>query len=231
MSTSAPPELPGLIGALVWITFGSVTPPPSDSVRLSALMIPSVTLEARPRGLPIAITMSPTSSFDELANVAGRSLPPFTLMTARSSCGNAPTSFAVSFLPADVVTVKLVKPLTTWLLVTTWPFESKTMPEPSPAGVRIWTTDGDTCRKTVTYAFCRLATPGGTLSAGAEERAREVGVEGPEELARVVVKPTSAPTTSDAARTTSAARKRVMHTAVVPDLSLEIPKKFRPAPT
>src|SRR5579884_2208667 len=72
MSTSAPPELPGLIGALVWITFGSVTPPPSDSVRLSALMIPSVTLEARPRGLPIAITMSPTSSFDELANVAGQ---------------------------------------------------------------------------------------------------------------------------------------------------------------
>ena len=33
-STSAPPLLPGLIGALVWITAGSATPPPSGTVRL-----------------------------------------------------------------------------------------------------------------------------------------------------------------------------------------------------
>jgi hypothetical protein len=34
-STSAPPELPGLISALVWMTFDSVTPLPSLTLRLS----------------------------------------------------------------------------------------------------------------------------------------------------------------------------------------------------
>ena len=62
MSASAPPELPGLIAALVWIVFGSVTPLPSDSCRLSALTMPWVTLELSPSGLPIAIAMSPTPS-------------------------------------------------------------------------------------------------------------------------------------------------------------------------
>ena len=74
MSTSAPPELPGLIAALVWIVFRSVTPFPSGSCRLSALTMPCVTLDASPSGLPIAIAMSPTSSFEESAKLAGRRL-------------------------------------------------------------------------------------------------------------------------------------------------------------
>src|SRR3954451_2962257 len=53
-STSAPPLLPGLIGALVWITAGSATPPPSGTVRLVELTTPWVTLERSPSGLPIA---------------------------------------------------------------------------------------------------------------------------------------------------------------------------------
>ena len=44
----------GLIGALVWITAGSATPPPSGTVRLVELTMPWVTLERRPSGLPIA---------------------------------------------------------------------------------------------------------------------------------------------------------------------------------
>ena len=33
---------------------------------------------------------------------------------------------------------------TTWSFVTMSPFESKTMPEPSPSLVWIWTTEGET---------------------------------------------------------------------------------------
>ena len=60
-----------MIAALVWIVFGRTTPFPSGAVRLSALTIPSVTLELSPSGYPIAMAMSPTRSFDESANVAG----------------------------------------------------------------------------------------------------------------------------------------------------------------
>jgi hypothetical protein len=68
--TRAPPLLPGLIAAEVWITSGKVAPGDplpcgSDTVRPTAETIPSVTLLARPSGLPMASTMSPTRSFDE----------------------------------------------------------------------------------------------------------------------------------------------------------------------
>ena len=53
-SMSAPPLLPGLIAALVCTTDGSATPLPSLTVRAIALTIPSVTLERRPSGLPMA---------------------------------------------------------------------------------------------------------------------------------------------------------------------------------
>ena len=70
--TRAPPLLPGLIAAEVWITSGKVAPgfPPSGgsgTVRPVAEMIPSVTLLARPSGLPMASTMSPTCSLEESA--------------------------------------------------------------------------------------------------------------------------------------------------------------------
>ena len=111
MSASAPPELPGLIAALVWIAFWSVAPPcPSDSCRLRALTMPSVTLELRPSGLPIAIAMSPTSSLVESAKTAGFSPAPGTLITARSSCGNVPTRVPFRMWPVDVVTVNRVEP-------------------------------------------------------------------------------------------------------------------------
>ena len=59
-STSAPPELPGLIAALVWITDGNVTPLGSCIPWRNALTIPFVTLDRSPSGLPIAIVRSPT---------------------------------------------------------------------------------------------------------------------------------------------------------------------------
>ena len=100
MSTSAPPELPGLIAALVWIAFGSTTPLPSGSERLSALTMPSVTLELSPSGLPIAIAMSPTRSWSELANVAGREPGAVDLDHGEVVVGKVPTSVPLSCLPA-----------------------------------------------------------------------------------------------------------------------------------
>ena len=56
MSTRAPPELPWLIAASVWMK--AVAPEPSD--RSSAEMMPLVTVWPMPNGLPIASTRSPT---------------------------------------------------------------------------------------------------------------------------------------------------------------------------
>ena len=58
-STSAPPELPGLISALVWMAWARVTPLPSETLRLTEDTIPWVTLERSPSGLPIANEMAP----------------------------------------------------------------------------------------------------------------------------------------------------------------------------
>jgi len=57
-STNAPPELPGLIAASVWMKFSNVLIP--KCVRPSALTMPAVTVWPTPKGLPIASTQSPT---------------------------------------------------------------------------------------------------------------------------------------------------------------------------
>ena len=60
MSTNAPPELPGLIAASVWIASMTVAwfedSPLVDTGRSSEETIPVVTVPARPRGEPTAIT-------------------------------------------------------------------------------------------------------------------------------------------------------------------------------
>jgi hypothetical protein len=67
----------------------------SDTVRPVADTMPWVTLLASPSGLPIASTMSPTSSAAESPKTAGRSpAGSLTLITARSSGGSAPTRVA-----------------------------------------------------------------------------------------------------------------------------------------
>ncbi len=65
-------------------------------LRSSALTMPSVTVPDKPRGAPMAMAVSPTLSFDESANSMGvRPLALSSLMTARSTTGSVPTSFAV----------------------------------------------------------------------------------------------------------------------------------------
>ena len=84
-STSAPPLLPGLMAALVWMASGSTFPVGSLTCRFRALTMPSVTLDCSPRGLPMAMTKSPTESWAESPNVAGVSPVVLTLITAMSS--------------------------------------------------------------------------------------------------------------------------------------------------
>ena len=64
MSTSAPPELPGLIAASVWIASMTVAwfedSPLVDTGRSSDETMPVVTVPARPSGEPIAMTCWPT---------------------------------------------------------------------------------------------------------------------------------------------------------------------------
>jgi hypothetical protein len=60
MSTSAPPELPGLMAASVWMKFSKVLMP--SWLRPSALTMPLVTVWPTPKGLPMASTRSPTAA-------------------------------------------------------------------------------------------------------------------------------------------------------------------------
>ena len=66
-STRGPPELPGLMGASVWIIGSSEIP---GSVRLRPLTIPRVIVWSRPMGLPMATTSSPTLMPDESPSLA-----------------------------------------------------------------------------------------------------------------------------------------------------------------
>ena len=90
--SSAPPELPGLMEASVWIksSYSSMPIP----VRPRALTIPMVTVCFRPNGLPMAKTRSPTRACEESAiGIVGR-LVASTFNTAISVFASVPTSFA-----------------------------------------------------------------------------------------------------------------------------------------
>ena len=80
--TSAPPELPGLIAASVWMKkLESLTPP---AERASAEMMPLVTVWFRPNGLPIASTTSPTSIESESRSSMNGNLSPWVSMRSRA---------------------------------------------------------------------------------------------------------------------------------------------------
>ena len=66
LSSRAPPELPGLIAASVWIRFLSAVPSWTVIWRPKADTIPEVTeFVYVPSGLPIAIASTPTLAADE----------------------------------------------------------------------------------------------------------------------------------------------------------------------
>lgn len=90
-STSGPPELPGLIGASVWMpsmyAVGASALPDSFTVtgRSTADTIPCVTVPGSPSGEPTATTVAPTRADEESPVSRGRRRSSAsTLITARS---------------------------------------------------------------------------------------------------------------------------------------------------
>src|SRR5581483_9405765 len=144
--SSGPPELPGLMAASVWRTWRrvSVLPPepwsPAEIVRSRAETMPSVTVgpPSRARALPMATTESPTTRASELPILtAGRPLAS-TLRTARSAVASFPRTRPASLRPSASVTVMVLAPAMTWLLVTITPSGLRTNPLPAPCSGTAW---------------------------------------------------------------------------------------------
>ena len=131
LSTSGPPEFPGLMAASVWsspvrfsvwpLSFWAV------SERPSADTIPSVTVgpPARASAFPMARTESPTRACDESPRfTVGRPEAWSIWTSARSWAGSVPsTREGRALVCPNRVTVTVVAPATTWLLVSTSPVE------------------------------------------------------------------------------------------------------------
>ena len=129
--TSAPPELPGLMAASVWIKL-SMLLAPAPRVRAFAEIIPAVTVDVKLKGFPIASTHSP--SFRSLLSpivIAGRSSAS-TLMRARSVFLSVPIMRALNSRLSLSFTCNSSAPSTTWLLVTMYPSAEIITPLPAP---------------------------------------------------------------------------------------------------
>ncbi len=115
MFTSAPPELPGLIAASVWIASSTVfwlrRSPPAATGRFSALTMPTVTVPSSPSGEPIATTSCPTRrSADEPSAIGVRSDTPSAFTTAMSLEGSVPITLNGAVRPSAKVTLVCGRP-------------------------------------------------------------------------------------------------------------------------
>src|SRR5919199_5989945 len=169
-SSSGPPELPGLIGASVCSRPRSNSPS-VDQVRFTALIMPCVTVSSDPNGVPIAMAVSPTATWLESASWTAEMPAGIfdTRMRARSSALSVPTTVAVLVAPVLNLTVTLVAPSTTWLLVRIRPLVLMTNPDPIPLAencrrpawleeeVSTSTTDGPTDLRTAPATFAGAA--------------------------------------------------------------------------
>ena len=99
-SARAPPELPELMGASVWMA--GMAPPGVSVVRPRALMMPAVTLWSSPKGLPMAMAICPTWRSTPVASVATvRSSTPSILTTATSVASSAPSTSPSTRRPSE----------------------------------------------------------------------------------------------------------------------------------
>ena len=118
-SSSGPPELPGLMEASVWMKSKRVRSP-ALKLRCTAETTPVVTVWARPKGLPMAITVSPMRrSSERPGGRNGIRSRVSSFSTARSDEGSVPTTLAPSSRPSSRPTRKRAPRSTTWLLVRT----------------------------------------------------------------------------------------------------------------
>ena len=100
--TSAPPELPGLIDASVWMKFWK--PSPGRLLRPTAETMPEVTVWPTPNGLPTATTKSPTRSWSEFASDSAVSFSAGIFISATSVSASEPRNSAFSSRPSASVT-------------------------------------------------------------------------------------------------------------------------------
>ena len=114
-STSAPPELPGLMAASVWMKFWKRELP--ASLRSSALTMPAVTVWPTLKGLPMASTTSPTCSARTSPSATTGSWSSSIFSTAMSVSGSLPTRRARVWRPSASCTSISVASSTTWWLV------------------------------------------------------------------------------------------------------------------
>ncbi len=154
--SSGPPELPGLMGASVWIMPVNARPLGAVLLRPRPETMPEVSEPASPNGVPMASTGSPIWAASELASTSGcRWLPaPETWTTARSSEASVPATAPATVVPSLKVTRICRAPATTCSLVRMSPPLLSTIPEPvaSPtlrklalSSVTMTTTPGDVC--------------------------------------------------------------------------------------
>src|SRR5262245_49808478 len=130
MLSSGPPELPGLMAASVWMKSLKVRSS-LRSERPRALTTPVVTVCERPKGLPIAITVSPIIRSPAVPSATVGSLPSaLMLSTARSESASAPTSLASNSRPSTSVTLMRLPRWITCELVRMVPDASTMAPEP-----------------------------------------------------------------------------------------------------
>ena len=111
--TSAPPLLPGLMAASVWIRLNLRSP--ISMLRFKELITPTVTLprNSKPSGLPMAMAGSPTCRVSLSPNSATvRSLASI-LTTAKSVAGSAPKTLPFTLRPSAKLTMISEAPSTT----------------------------------------------------------------------------------------------------------------------
>ncbi len=136
MSTSGPPELPGLIAASVWMNEEKLLTPVSERERAETM--PLVTVWPTPNGSPIASTRSPTctSAASSIAITGSFSAPGSIFSTARSARGSSSNTLAGHSRRSAVTTVISWAPSITWWLVTITPSARTMEPEPSDWATR-----------------------------------------------------------------------------------------------
>ena len=74
VSTSGPPELPGLSATSLWMMFSTSRPSCARMVRPSADITPADTVDENPSGLPMAMASCPTLSRPDSPSSANGSL-------------------------------------------------------------------------------------------------------------------------------------------------------------
>src|SRR3954447_2175220 len=132
-SARAPPELPGLRAASVWITSSTIRVAVrvrTGSARPSPLTMPAVTLPAIPRGLPTATTRLPIRRSSTSRKTGGSTIGWSARTTARSASGSRPMTSKRALLPSANVASPLSALPTTWALVSRCPSELSTTADP-----------------------------------------------------------------------------------------------------